>query len=284
MIYSRNPEQRDYNQKHPTFPEEEMNVDLSSDVAFVTGGARGIGRAIVQDIVDNGAAVAIVDVHAENCAKAATEVNVAGGRAIALPCDVSDNTQVVAAVERTLKHFGHISIVVNDAGIGNPERVITHEQSLEAWHKVINIDLNGMFYVCKAILPHMVNRGEGRIVNIASVAGLAPLRLQSAYDAAKAGVAQFTRAMAIEYGRMGIRVNAVAPGTMENVTIFYGLDGKSHSPEGKRLLDHVPLGRPGLFSEIAHAVLFLVAPDSSYVTGVVMPVDGGWICGYHRDF
>ena len=261
-----------------------MNVNLDKDVAFITGGARGIGRAIVQDIVDNGAAVAIVDVHAENGARAAREINDAGGQAIAITCDVSDNTQVVSAVEQTLAYFGRITILINDAGIGNPERVITHEQTLESWHKVIDIDLNGMFYVCKAILPLMVNQGEGRIVNIASVAGLAPLRLQSAYDVAKAGVANLTRVMAVEYGGMGIRVNAVAPGTMENVAIFYGLDGKTNTAEGQRLLDHVPMGRPGQFPEIAHAVLFLVSPDASYVTGAILPVDGGWICGYHRDF
>lgn len=261
-----------------------MKVDLSNDVALVTGGARGIGRAIVQDIVDNGAAVAIVDIHEENCARAAKEINDAGGHAIGVVCDVSDNNQVVAAVQRTMDRFGKITILVNDAGIGNPQRVLAHEQSLDTWHKVVNIDLNGIFYVCKAVLPHMVQNGGGRIVNIASVAGLAPLKLQSAYDAAKAGVVNFSRALAAEYGRMGIRVNTVAPGSMENVTIFYGIDGNSYTDEGKRLLDHVPLGRPGLFTEIAHAVLFLVSPDSSYVTGVALPVDGGWLCGYHRDF
>ncbi|MBM3262676.1 MAG: SDR family oxidoreductase [candidate division Zixibacteria bacterium] len=261
-----------------------MQVDLKNDVALVTGGARGIGRAIVQDLVDNGAAVAIVDVHEENCARAAKEINDAGGTAIGVVCDVSDNDQVVAAVQKTMNRFGKITILVNDAGIGNPQRVITHEQSLETWRKVIDIDLNGMFYVCKAVLPIMVDQKGGRIVNIASVAGLVPLRLQSAYDAAKAGVVNFTRIMAVEYGQYGIRVNTVAPGTMENVTVFYGSDGKTFTPEGKRLLEHVPLGRYGYFSEIAHAVLFLVSPDASYVTGAALPVDGGWVCGYHRDF
>ena len=101
-----------------------MNVDLIDDVAFVTGGARGIGRAIVQDLVDNGAAVAIVDVHAENCARATQEINDAGGKAIGITCDVSNNTQVLAAVQQTLDRFGRLSILVNDAGIGSPELVI----------------------------------------------------------------------------------------------------------------------------------------------------------------
>lgn len=261
-----------------------MQVDLNGHVAIVTGGARGIGRAIVQDLVENGASIAIVDINAEGSERAARELTEAGNTCIGLAADVSDADQVERAVQQAVDRFGRIDILVNDAGIGNPERVLVHEQSLEMWNRVIGVDLTGVFLVSRAVIPVMLKQGDGRIVNISSIAGLVPLRLQTAYDAAKAGVAHLTRAMAAELGSKGIRVNAVAPGTMENVGIFYGPDGKSYTEQGRSLLAHVPLGRPGQFEEIAHVVLFLVSPEASYVTGVVLPVDGGWITSYHRDW
>lgn len=261
-----------------------MNVDLNDRIAVVTGGAQGIGRAIVQDLADNGAHVVIVDLNREASERAALDVVEAGGICLGLAGDVSDIAQMERVIGDVVDRFGRIDIMVNNAGIGNPHRVLIHEQPPEDWNRVLQIDLTGIFATSRMVVPVMLTHGGGAIVNISSVAGLVPLRLQSAYDAAKAGVVNLTRAMAIELGAQGIRVNAVAPGTMENVGIFYGPDGGTYTEQGKRLLSHVPLGRPGRFEEIAHVVLFLVSPDASYVNGAVIPVDGGWIAGYHRDW
>jgi NAD(P)-dependent dehydrogenase (short-subunit alcohol dehydrogenase family) len=154
------------------------------------------------------------------------------------------------------------------------------------WDRLLAVDLDGPYIVSKAAIPAMRRQGGGRIVNIASIAGLVPLRLQSAFVAAKAGVINLTKSMAIELGVAGILVNAVAPGsTLTDGTrqLFYGEDGQFHAAM-QQMLDHIPLGRPGDVAEIAHAVLFLAAPESSYITGHVLVVDGGWTAGYVRDF
>ena len=263
-----------------------MQVDLHGQIAIVTGGANGIGRAIVQDLSDNGAHIAIIDLDEDGSRQAAQEVTDAGGTCIGLAGDVAEPEQVERAVQQVIGHFGRVDILVNDAGIGNPDRVLIHEQSIEMWKRVLDIDLNGVFLVSRAVIPAMLEQGGGCIVNISSVAGLAPLRLQTAYDAAKAGVAHLSRAMAAELGGQGIRVNAVAPGsTMTRATegLFYGPDG-SYNEKAQMLISHIPLGRPGKPEEIAHTVLFLVSPEASYITGAVIPVDGGWLAGYHREW
>ena len=157
---------------------------------------------------------------------------------------------------------------------------------LSDWDRILRVDLTGVFVVAQAIVPGMIQRGGGRIVNIASVAGLVPLRLQSAYVAAKAGVVNLTRSMALELGPQGILSNCVAPGsivTRGTRALFYGPEGEK-TEVAKSLLSHVPLGRPGTPEEIAHAVTFLVSPEASYINGAVLTVDGGWTAGYTRDW
>jgi NAD(P)-dependent dehydrogenase (short-subunit alcohol dehydrogenase family) len=190
-------------------------------------------------------------------------------------------------VEQVLDRFGRIDILVNNAGINTRgDRVPIHEYSLEDWHRIVSVDLTGVFVTSQAVVPAMLKNPGGRIVNISSIAGLVPLRLQSAYVAAKAGVANLTRSMALELGPHGILVNAVAPGstlTSGTEALFYGSDG-AYSDKAKSLLSHIPLGRPGRPEEIAHAALFLVAPEASYVNGAILVVDGGWTAGYTRDW
>jgi 3-oxoacyl-[acyl-carrier protein] reductase len=263
-----------------------MQVELNNQVAIVTGGANGIGRAIVDQLAGNGAQVVIVDVEAEPGETAAREVTGSGGRCIAVEGDVADFARMEAVAAEVAGRFGRIDILINNAGINSHHRVPIHEYSVEDWNAILRVDLTGTFAVSKAVIPHMLKTGGGRIVNISSIAGLVPLRLQCSYDAAKAGVANLTRAMAAELGEHGIRVNAVAPGsTLSRGTeaLFYNPDGKFND-RAASLISHIPLGRPGRPEEIAAAVLFLVAPEASYVTGVVLPVDGGWIAGYHRDW
>ena len=179
--------------------------------------------------------------------------------------------------------------MVNNAGINSarPEdRVTIDKYPDETWRRMVNVDLNGTFYACKAAASQMVKQKSGAIINIASIAGVVALRLQIGFVAAKAAILKMTEAMACELGPHGIRVNAVSPGstvTEGTQALFYGKDGTFNELAG-RVVSFIPQGRPGHPEEIANAVLFLASDAASYVNGHNLVVDGGWICGFNRDF
>lgn len=264
-----------------------MKVVLEGQVALVTGGAQGIGRAIVEALIENGAQVAIVDIDADAGPETAEEIQQTGGTCLFFEGDVSNVAQMEVVAGEVAEHFGTIEILVNNAGINTRrDRAPIHQYALEDWQRILDIDLTGVFATSRAVIPHMLKNATGRIVNISSIAGLVPLRLQSGYVAAKAGVANLTRSMALELGAQGILVNAVAPGstlTRGTEALFYGQDG-AYTKNAASLLSHIPLGRPGKTTEIAAAVLFLVSPDASYINGTILTVDGGWTAGYTRDW
>ncbi len=265
-----------------------MQVDLNDRVAVVTGGAHGIGRAIVQDLAANGARVAIVDIDIESAEKTVHELAQSGASCRAFEGDVSDRDRMRAVAQEVADQMARIDILVNNAGVNtHGGRLPIHEYSFEDWDRITRIDLDGVFITSRSFIPFMLqNPDGGRIVNISSVAGLVPLRLQSAFVAAKAGVANLSRSMALELGPKGILVNAVLPGstlTRGTEKLFYGEDG-AYTENAANLLSHIPLGRPARVEEIAHAVLFLVSPEASYVNGSIFVVDGGWTAGYTRDF
>jgi 3-oxoacyl-[acyl-carrier protein] reductase len=264
-----------------------MKVDLAEQVAIVTGGAAGIGRAIVSVLAENGARVVVVDIDADRALRTSEEISAGGASCFEIVADVSDSAQMAKAAEEVLRRFGRIDILINNAGINTRrDRLPIHEYKLEDWQRILDVDLTGVFVASRAVVPPMLQNKRGRIVNISSVAGLVPLRLQSAFVAAKAGVVNLTRSMAIELGPQGILVNAVAPGstlTAGTEALFYGPEG-AYTENAASLLSHIPLGRPARPQEIAYAVLFLVAPEASYVNGATLTVDGGWTAGYARDW
>jgi NAD(P)-dependent dehydrogenase (short-subunit alcohol dehydrogenase family) len=263
-----------------------MRVDLHNQVAIVTGGSQGIGLAIASQLVANGARVAVLDIDADKI-HTLPQWLPPGVECLSLVADVTDLSQIRPAVATIVARWGGIDILVNNAGINIPaDRQPVQDYPKADWDRILRVDLDGVFLTSKVVVPHLIARGGGRVVNIASVLGLVPARLQSAYVAAKAAVINLTRSMALELATHGIRVNAVAPGsTLTEATqrFIYGPDG-AYSDKAQSLLSHIPLGRPGLPEEIAAAVLFLVAPEASYITGTTLTVDGGWSAGYIRDW
>jgi 3-oxoacyl-[acyl-carrier protein] reductase len=260
-----------------------MKVDLTGKVALVTGAAQGIGKAIADALAANGARVIYTDIDV----KLATESAARSPGSKALEMNVTDETQVNGVIDRVVGEFGRLDILVNNAGVNTQHHRVTIDQfPRNEWDRIVNVDLTGLYLVGRAAAKVMKTQGAGRIINIASVVGLMPLRLQCAFAAAKAGVINLTKAMAIELGSAGILVNGVAPGsilTEGTKKLFYAEGGQFRSAV-QQMLAHIPLGRPGDVEEVAHAVLFLAAPESSYITGHVLTVDGGWTAGYLREF
>ena len=260
-----------------------MQVDLRNQVALVTGAARGIGQAIADSLAANGAWVVYTDIEYAEAAEAAAR----SADALALEMDVRDQVRVQAVTDEIVSRYGRLDILVNNAGVNTLQHRVPIDQfPLEEWERIVDVDLTGLYLVSHAVAGVMRTQRSGRIINIASVAGLVPLRLQCAFAAAKAGVVNLGKAMAIELGCLGITVNTIAPGsilTEGTKKLFYGEDGKFRDAMNQ-LLAHIPVGRPGTVEEVAHAVLFLAAPEASYVNGAVLTVDGGWTAGYAREF
>jgi 3-oxoacyl-[acyl-carrier protein] reductase len=261
-----------------------VQVNLTNQVALVTGAAQGIGRAIADALAANGARVVYADVNADGAVAAAKD----RPGAIGLRMDVTKSDEVRQAIAQATEQIGRLDILINNAGVNTlAHRVTIDEFPREEWDRILSVDLTGLFEVSRAAAQVMKQQRSGKIVNVASIAGLVPLRLQCAFVAAKAGVINLTKATALELASHGILVNAIAPGsTLTEGTrkLFYGEDGKFRD-NVRRLLDHIPLARPGTVEEIAHAALFLAAPESSYITGHTLVVDGGWTAGgFARDF
>jgi 3-oxoacyl-[acyl-carrier protein] reductase len=259
-----------------------MKVDLKNKIALVTGAGRGIGKAISDCFAANGAKVIYTDLDLKNVQECAAKWPNCSARKL----DITSQTAVEQTIDEIVKIHGRLDIVVNNAGVNTRARTTIDQFPEEEWHNIINVDLNGLYYMCKASSKVMKQQKSGRIINIASIVGLVPLRLQCAFAAAKAGVVHASKAMAIELGQYGILVNAIAPGsilTEGTRQLFYGED-HNQKELAKHMLAHVPLGRPGNVEEIAHTALFLAAPESSYITGTVITVDGGWTAGFAREF
>ena len=241
---------------------------LKDKVAIVTGSGGGIGKATALTFGREGAKVAVVDINLEAAKAVATEIQSAGGEALALRVDTADRASVDAMVRAVLDAFGQIDILINNAGILRDAQLL--KLSEDNFDAVIGVNLKGVFNCTQAVAPHMVERGSGRIVSASSVVALYGNFGQTNYIAAKAGVIGMTKVWARELGRKGITVNAVAPG-------FIATDMTKDLPDNvvQMMLDKVPLRRMGSAQEVANAYLWLASDEASYVNGAVISVDGG---------
>ena len=247
----------------------ETSGKLAGQAAIVTGAARGIGRAVAGRLAREGAAVMIADIALDRAREAAAEIEAAGTRAVAVAVDTGDRTSVDAMVAASLQAFGRLDILVNNAAIARSAAFL--DQPPEEWDDHIRTNLTGVFHCSQAAARVMAAAGCGRIVSIASIAGMMGPIDFPAYGAAKAGVIGLTRAMALELADHGITANAIAPGPIDTELLR-----EAWSPEAYRArARHIPVQRLGQAAEIAYAVMTLVAPEAAYISGVVLPVDGG---------
>ncbi len=239
--------------------------------AFVTGGSRGIGRAIVRRLAAEGCAVGINYLQSEKEAKAlAAEICGQGGCAVAVQADVADGAAAAAAIRRVEEAFGPVEVLVNNAGIAHNH--LFQDTSEELWNRMLAVHAGGAFHTIQAVLPHMLHEKEGCIVNISSIWGLRGAACEVAYAASKAAVIGLTRSLAMELAPSHIRVNCVAPGVIET-DMVRTLGAETLA----KLVEQTPAGRLGRPEDVAKAVAFLVREDADFITGQVLTVDGGFI-------
>lgn len=241
-------------------------------VVIVTGGGRGLGRALSEAFAADGASVALVGRNAETLAATEQAIRNAGGAVHSFPCDVSDEDSVTTLCAQVREEMGGVDVLVNNAGI-NPWYREPQETPLHEWQQIIDTNLTGVFLMCKhAGLAMLAGRG-GAIINVSSIAGHVGLRKSAAYCAAKGGVELLTKSLSLDWAKRGIRVNAVAPGYFES-DLTNGL--VNHEILAKRITDQTPIGRFGTQHEVVEACLFLASDAASYITGQSLAVDGGW--------
>ncbi len=251
---------------------------LSRKIVLITGGGSGIGRVIAQRFAAEGASVVALDLVGararETVRLLAHQIDNNDAAHLAIEADVSNGEQVDAAVRRTLDTFGSIDILVNNAGLSAGDDIRTIDEA--TWDLNLNVVLKGAFLCTKAVLPAMIERRRGAIVNIASVNGMMGLG-EEAYSAAKAGVINLTQNLAVKYGQFGVRANVICPGTVR--TPIWQEQVEETPDIFERLAQWYPLGRVGEAEDIANAALFLASDEAAWITGTTLPVDGGLTAG-----
>ncbi len=238
---------------------------LEDKVAIVTGGSSGIGKAIAERYVEEGAEVVIADIDEEEGEEVADEVGCEFTR-----CDVSDWEDVKDLVESTVERHGRLDVMVNNAGIGS--RSTIEEMDIDEWEKILSVDLDGVMYGTKAAVPHL-KETEGCVINMGSIYGLTGDIGATAYNAAKGGVVNFTRSVADDLAHQNVRVNSICPGFVDTPMIEEAMEDEKFK---QHVMNMTPMKRVAQPEEIADVAVFLASEESSYITGVNLPVDGGW--------
>jgi meso-butanediol dehydrogenase/(S,S)-butanediol dehydrogenase/diacetyl reductase len=252
-------------------------MKMQDRVAFVTGGGSGIGRAISELFAKEGATVVAADLIPERAVETAERIAANGGTAMGLEIDVANADKVKHAVETAIAEYGRIDILVNNAGLSIGDRITDFDEAM--WDLNIDVVLKGVYLCSREVLPGMMERHDGVILNIGSVNGLLAIG-ESAYSAAKAGMVNLTQNLAIHYGEEGVRVNLIAPGTIRTPIWEKRLEADPTAFD--QLTPWYPLGRVGEPDDIAKAALFLCSDDASWITGAILPVDGGISAGNYR--
>ena len=258
-----------------------MKIEFNEKVVVITGASGGIGSAMAKAFAENGAVVCVCDL--KNTDKTVGEITAAGHLAAGYDFDITDRKATNEVMKSIAEKYGKIDILINNAGINvGPDERNTIENFSDKWFDgIISVDLIGTYNCSKAAIPFMTGKGAN-IINISSITGMVPLRDQCAFTAAKAGVINMTRAMALELAPKGIRVNSVAPGT---IGIAVTNELWKDDVRMKGLLAHIPQGRQGQPQFIADAAMFIASDHAEYITGAILPVDGGWTCGgFARNF
>jgi NAD(P)-dependent dehydrogenase (short-subunit alcohol dehydrogenase family) len=249
---------------------------LKNKVALITGGSSGIGMAIAERFLKEGAKIVITGRSKERCDNAQKQLKaIVSDAVISVTGDVSKWGDVQKMVARTIKQFGRIDILINNAGIYLEKRI--EETTEDEWDQVININLKGVFLCSKAVYPHFKTQGSGTIVNMSSDSGISGNPSEAAYCASKGGVTNLTRAMALDYAKENIRVNAICPAVINTPMLQKEVDMQEDKEAYLKEMDELhPIGRVGRPEEVAFAVLMVASDEASFITGANIPVDGGF--------
>lgn len=242
---------------------------LTNRVAFITGAARGIGKAIAMRFAADGAQLALMDINRDELKSIQTELGLDLCEIIV--GDVSNETDIINAVKTSIHRYGHIDILVNNAYYATHKSVT--ELSLAEWQRTMDVCLTSIFFTCQNVIPHMQHQRHGTIINLSSVQAHFTVAGASAYAAAKGAILSFTKQMAVEYGSDGIRANAICPGFIATEALFAQIMSNTH--EAKGVIDSTPLRRAGTPADVAAIAAFLASNDAAFVTGTEIIVDGG---------